>query len=72
MCLEQGDIVAATICDHVKPHKGDPDAFWGGPYQSLCKLHHDAAKQSEERGGHRIAIGTDGWPLPHQTTKNKK
>lgn len=64
MCKAQGHTTVATICDHVTPHKGDETVFWSGPFQSLCKLHHDSVKQSEERTGRTsVAIGVDGWPV---------
>lgn len=53
MCESEGSIVAATVCDHVVPHRGDVERFWSGPFQSLCKQHHDGAKQREERGAGR-------------------
>jgi len=62
MCLESEVIEPATVCDHVTPHKGDVTAFWLGPFQSLCKAHHDGAKQREERGA-LMAYGSDGYPI---------
>lgn len=47
-CARLGETVAATVCDHVDPHGGDPERFWRGPFQSLCKRCHDSAKQREE------------------------
>lgn len=38
-----------AVCDHVVPHRGNAAAFWAGPFQTLCKLCHDSAKQAEER-----------------------
>lgn len=52
-------------CDHVTPHKGDEQAFWSGPFATLCHACHNSAKQSEERTGKAkplITIGLDGWP----------
>lgn len=49
MCLRDGVTTAATIADHVEPHRGDEALFFDGRLQSLCKWHHDKAKQSEER-----------------------
>lgn len=64
MCKAQGQVTEATICDHLTPHKGNETAFWSGPFQSLCKLHHDSSKQSEERTGRKaVTIGVDGWPV---------
>lgn len=53
MCEGEGVIERATVCDHVVPHRGDVDLFWNGERQSLCKDHHDRAKQREERAGRR-------------------
>lgn len=63
MCIEQGTICAATVCDHVEPHAGDPDKFWNGPFQSLCKRHHDSTKQQIEKSGFARGNGTDGRPI---------
>jgi hypothetical protein len=37
--------------------------MWFGELQSLCKFHHDSAKQQEEKMGYRSDIGADGWPM---------
>jgi hypothetical protein len=63
MCLQNGSIIAATVADHVEPHRDDPTKFWTGELQSLCKFHHDSSKQSLEIKGYRDDIGIDGWPL---------
>lgn len=62
MCLADGHKTVATVCDHILPHKGNLDAFYGGPFQSLCKLHHDSTKARMEHGK---LIGGDeaGHPL---------
>jgi 5-methylcytosine-specific restriction protein A len=61
-CLPR--IVPARICDHVQPHRGDEAKFWAGPFQSLCKPHHDSDKQRIEKGGKpKPNIGIDGWPI---------
>ena len=39
----------ATILDHKEPHLGDPERFWKGPFQTLCKPCHDSIKQRHER-----------------------
>jgi 5-methylcytosine-specific restriction protein A len=66
MCTAESRITAATICDHIEPHRGDPVKFWAGPFQSLCAEHHNRTKQSIEKGGEgkpiRQPIGIDGWP----------
>lgn len=49
MCLAEGFACEATVADHVTPHRGDADLFWGGELQSLCASHHSSAKQADER-----------------------
>jgi hypothetical protein len=63
MCLKDGRINAATIADHIEPHKGDQQKFFFGELQSLCKLHHESAKKREEARGYSTRIGADGWPV---------
>ena len=58
-----GRVVAATICDHITPHKGDVAAFYAGPFQSLCKPCHDGAKQQLERSGVLRGCDTEGNPV---------
>ena len=37
-CFELGRIVAATVVDHIEPHRGDRLKFWDrGNWQALCK-----------------------------------
>lgn len=55
ICIAEGDVTPATVCDHLDPHRGDEEKFWSGPFQSLCKPHHDSEKQREERDGLRTA-----------------
>jgi 5-methylcytosine-specific restriction enzyme A len=63
MCSQEGRITAASVVDHIKPHKGDQQLFWDpSNWQALCKPHHDSHKQRQERGGIQI-IGDDGWPV---------
>jgi len=63
MCADTGIVTPATVCDHVEPHRGDRVKFFGGPFQSLCKPHHDTTKRRQEMTG--IVRGTDaeGRPL---------
>jgi len=62
-CLEAEDVTAATICDHITPHKGNVELFWSGPFQSLCKAHHDGVKQRIDKGQNVVRYGADGWPI---------
>lgn len=64
MCLDAEDVTAATICDHIKAHKGDMDLFFDPTnLQSLCKAHHDGVKQRIDKGQNVVRYGADGWPL---------
>jgi 5-methylcytosine-specific restriction endonuclease McrA len=62
MCEEQGKLTPATVCDHIVPHKGDITLFTSGPFQSLCKLHHDSTKQRQEHDGIIRGGRADGTP----------
>jgi 5-methylcytosine-specific restriction protein A len=48
MCRDAGRATKAAVCDHIEPHRGDVAKFWAGPFQSLCKRHHDSDKQRLE------------------------
>ena len=78
MCHRQGRAVAASVVDHIKPHRlkeaingGKQDEiakaqklFWDkANWQSLCKQHHDSTKQREEKRGHVIGCDENGLPL---------
>jgi 5-methylcytosine-specific restriction enzyme A len=52
-CKDEDRLTAATICDHVTPHRGNVEAFWSGPFQSLCASCHSSTKQREEVGSRR-------------------
>jgi hypothetical protein len=47
-CVREARVTAATDVDHVRPHRGDMEAFWRGPFQSLCHACHGAKTQQEE------------------------
>lgn len=74
MCSAEGLVTAATVCDHITPHRGNLDLFFDpGNLQSLCAHHHNADKQDEERLGYSQRIGTDGWPIdPRHPTNGGK
>lgn len=41
-CLRQKRITAATVVDHIIPHRGDQRLFWDeSNWQALCKECHD-------------------------------
>jgi hypothetical protein len=58
-CLKHGRVTAATVCDHREPHRGDPDKFWNGPFQSLCdeapwRCHSRLNRSRSDRRSNRI------------------
>ena len=45
-------IEAATVVDHIIPHKGDQTLFWDQTnWQPLCKQCHDRKTATEDKGG---------------------
>lgn len=62
-CEQVGRLTVATVCDHIEPHRGDLDAFWRGPFMSLCASCHSGAKQSQERTGVLRGCDVDGNPF---------
>lgn len=63
-CQRKGKTVAATVVDHIRPHRGDINLFSDPDnLQSLCKACHDGEKQAIEKTGYSKACGVDGWPL---------
>jgi 5-methylcytosine-specific restriction protein A len=51
-CEALGRMVAATIVDHVVPHRGDPRLFWDETnWAPACKRCHDAKTAREGRWG---------------------
>ena len=61
-CEAKGKVVAATVADHIEPHRGNHYAFWFGKLQSLCASCHNATKQQVEIRGFSTEIGADGLP----------
>jgi len=50
-CDKRGQITAATVVDHIAPHKGNMNIFWDKKnHQSLCKRCHDI-KTARKDGG---------------------
>lgn len=49
-CYSEGKITAATVVDHVFPHRRDADAFKVNLFQSLCAPCHSLKTQDENRG----------------------
>lgn len=61
-CARQGRVTAATVADHIEPHRGDLDLF-EGELQPLCAPCHSSAKQREEHGGYSGAMDLEGYPI---------
>ena len=52
LCALRGVIVAATVVDHIDPHKGNQAKFWDeSNWQALCKSCHDRKTTKEGRWG---------------------
>jgi len=77
-CQQIGQVTAATVVDHIKPHKlgkalesGDAQTikqaqrlFWdSGNWQALCKPCHDRHKAHQERSGQLKGCDAQGNPL---------
>lgn len=62
-CSAEGRTTAATVVDHVEPHRGDVNKFLLGAVQSLCEPCHNKRKQQIERRGFYDGVGVDGLPL---------
>lgn len=59
-CKEHGVIKAATVVDHVVPHKGNERLFWDeSNWQALCKSCHDRKTAKEDgRFGNKNKVYT--------------
>src|SRR6218665_1989689 len=63
-CLITEEVTEATVVHHAKgAHKGDEKRFWEGPFEGLCKRHHDSDGQLEDHGKTVVYIGVDGYPI---------
>ena len=63
-CLLTEEVTAADVVDHKLRHNGDIDLFFDPTnLQSLCKRHHDSAKQMIDRGFKVVTYGIDGYPI---------
>ena len=50
-CSDLGLVVAATVVDHVMPHKGDQVLFWDqSNWQSLCATCHNRKTATKDSG----------------------
>ncbi|MBY3543659.1 HNH endonuclease [Rhizobium laguerreae] len=63
-CMVTEDVTAADVVDHREAHKGQLDLFYDpSNLQSLCKYHHDSAKQMIDNGKKVVTYGVDGYPI---------
>ena len=47
----RGEVVVATVVDHIRPHRGNKQLFWDeGNWQALCKQCHDIKTATEDGG----------------------
>lgn len=47
-CERAGEVVAATVVDHIVPHRGDESLFWAeSNHQPLCEVCHNRKSQTE-------------------------
>jgi 5-methylcytosine-specific restriction protein A len=45
-CERHGAMTAATLVDHIQPHRGNMELFWNvANWQPLCKRCHDRKKE---------------------------
>jgi 5-methylcytosine-specific restriction protein A len=50
-CAATGRVTAASVVDHIKPHKGDMALFWDSTnWQALCKPCHSRKTASKDGG----------------------
>jgi len=50
-CEGEGKVVAATVVDHIKPHKGNKKLFWDKlNWQSLCAPCHNRKTATHDGG----------------------
>jgi 5-methylcytosine-specific restriction endonuclease McrA len=64
LCRPLGRIRAATVVDHIEPHRGDYKTFWDpANHQSLCASCHSGPKQSLERTGRLRGCDEEGNPI---------
>ena len=64
-CRAAGKIVAATVVNHVVPHKGDMRLFSDPDnLESVCKPCHDGEIQHQERTGTTYSSATAGSGEP--------
>lgn len=72
-CSQQKRVTAASIVDHIEPHRGDEEKFYDPEnLQSLCKPCHDSVKQQLEKSGVMRGCDEAGLPLDRNHHWNRK
>lgn len=72
MCAQQGQQTAATVVDHIKPHRGSQSLFWDkGNWAGLCETHHNSTKQRDEARGYVSGSDASGRPIDPAHPWNK-
>lgn len=72
MCEREGRVTAATVVDHIEPHRGDPVKFWDeNNWMSICKMHHDSHKQRQEKSGRLPGTDVNGFPIDPKHSWNE-
>ncbi len=46
-CKARGRVTAASVVDHVTPHRDRPGEFWNTEFQAMCKPCHSAKTRRE-------------------------
>ena len=56
-CARQGQVTAATVVDHIVPHRGDQTRMWDtANLQSLCAPCHDSKTGRYDSAGYRVKV----------------
>ena len=64
LCADVGLTTAATVVDHIVPHRGDMTLFWNPTnWQPCCTPCHNSVKKRQEQSGVVAGCGVDGMPL---------
>ena len=61
-CRKVGELVGATVVDHIRPHRGNEALFRDETnWQGLCSTHHQAKSARELN-----ELGARAWSLPRR------
>lgn len=62
--IKRGQVVQATVVDHIVPHRGDMALFWDkSNWQALCADCHNIHKQRLEKSGVQVGCDLSGVPI---------